>query len=306
MKAGPDVATTTAVKTIALTKRYGRDEALSGVDLQVPREAVYVLVGANGAGKSTLFQILMNMVRADSGVATVFGMDSAVQGPEVRAHIGYVPEYHVLPYRQSSGRQLIDHVSQYYPTWDHAYAARLVAALELCTQKRIAALSKGEARRLQLLLALAHRPPVLLLDEPTDGLDPVIRNRSLTLLAEHLADAPTTLLMSTHHIHEVERLADHVGILRSGRLIAQLSRDVLRRTVKRYRIEVPAEWEASAMLRAIDIQRSSDRREVRVKIVAEEEVAVERLIQSGAEVREVSALSLEDATLAILAAETGR
>ncbi len=113
-------------------------------------------------------------------------------------------------------RGLLKHVAAYYPTWDHPYADRLSLAFGLRLDRNVATLSKGESRRLQLVLALAHRPPVLLLDEPTDGLDPVVRSRTLSLLAEHLADTPTTILISTHHIHELESLADHVGVCGTG------------------------------------------------------------------------------------------
>jgi ABC-2 type transport system ATP-binding protein len=148
--------------------------------------------------------------------------------------------------------RLLQHVAAYYPSWDHAYADHLTRALDLRLQRKVGGLSKGEARRLQLVLALAHRPALLLLDEPTDGLDPLVRKRVLAMLAEHLSDTPTTVMISTHHVYEMETLADHVGVLRDGRLVAQLGRDDLKRTVRRYRIEVPEGWEAPSGLRVAE------------------------------------------------------
>jgi ABC-2 type transport system ATP-binding protein len=292
-----------AITTHALSMRYGNQTALDSVDLRVPEGAVYVLIGANGAGKSTTMKVLLNLERPDAGRAEVFGLDTGARGPEVRAQIGYMPESHEQAYGFLTSRQLIRHVAMHYPAWDHEYAARLVDLLGVRPEKKIATLSKGEGRRLQLVLALAHRPPLLLLDEPTDGLDPVVRNRTLVQLAEHLADTPTTVVIATHHIQEVESLADHVGVLSAGRLVAQKSRDELRRTVRRYRVEVPEGWQPPAELRTQGLRRSSSGRELQWTMTGEERDVISRLSAAGATVRDVTPLALEDAALAILGGE---
>jgi ABC-2 type transport system ATP-binding protein len=158
---------------------------------------------------------------------------------------------------------------------------------------------------LQFVLALAHRPPVLLLDEPTDGLDPVVRNRTLSLLAEHLADTPTTILISTHQIHELDSLADHMGVLRNGRLVAQMSRDELRGAVGRYRVEVPVGWQATRELQIAGV-RSNGGREAQWTLVGDQRELIDRLTLAGALVCEVQPLALEDAALAFLAQEAPR
>ena len=297
---------TNAVSTLGLTKRYGTETALDGVDLRVPEGAVYVLIGANGAGKSTTIKLLLNLERADSGVAEVFGLDTRRCGPKVRAQIGYVPERHDAGYAWMTCGRLLEHVAAYYPAWDHSYADRLITALDVRRDKKIGSLSKGDTRRVQLIMALAHRPALLLLDEPTDGLDPVVRKRVLTLLAEHLADSPTTVLITTHHIHEVESLADHVGILRAGRLVIQVPRDELQRAVGRYWIELPDGWVAPPGLVIADPRAGRPPREVRWTIVGDEREVSERLTTSGARVREVSSVPLEEAALALLPAEGSR
>ena len=291
-----------AVATHGLSKRYGRKTALDRVDLRVPDGAVYVLVGANGAGKSTTLRSLMNLERPDAGTAEILGLDTVRRGPEARAQVGYVPERHDHGYGWMTCRRLLQHVAAYYPAWDPAYAEHLSRAFDLRLQRKVGTLSKGEGRRLQWVLALAHRPPVLLLDEPTDGLDPVVRQRTLSLLVEHLADTPATVLISTHQIHELESLADHVGALLEGRLVAQMSRDELQRTVRRYRVEVPEGWQASPELRAAGV-RSVTGREVLWTLVGEERTLTERLALAGAQVREVKPLALENATLALLTQE---
>jgi len=218
----------------------------------------------------------------------------------VRAQVGYVPERQDAPYRSMTCARLLRHAAAFYPEWDQAYADHLGRALGVRPERRVGGLSKGETRRLQLVLALAYRPALLLLDEPTDGLDPVVRRRALALLAEHLADAPTTVLISTHHIHEMESLADHVGVLRDGRLVAQMPREELQRTVRSYQLEVSDGWEAPPELHASGLRRSSAGRVVQITLVGEEREVTRRLAAAGARVRQVSTLALEDAALAFL------
>ncbi|HUR81206.1 MAG TPA: ABC transporter ATP-binding protein [Thermoanaerobaculia bacterium] len=290
-----------AVVTHALSMRYGRETALEGVDLRVPEGAVYVLIGTNGAGKSTAMKVLLNLVRPDSGRAEVFGLDTASRGAEVRAQIGYIPESHAHDYAWMTCGRLMQHAAAHYPSWDHAYAAQLVEVFGVRADRKLGTLSKGEARRLQFVLALAHRPPLLLLDEPTDGLDPVMRNGTLAQLAGHLADTPTTVIIATHHVHEVESLADHVGVLREGRLAAQMTRDDLRRMVARYRVEVPEGWQPPSELRVL--RRSRTGREMQWTLAGERDDVTARLAAAGATVRDVTALSLEEAALAFLSEE---
>jgi ABC-2 type transport system ATP-binding protein len=294
-----------AVTTHGISKRYGQETALDGVNLCVPEGAVYVLVGANGAGKSTTLKVLMNLERADAGAAEIHGLDTVRRGPEVRAQVGYVPERPDHGYRWMTCRSLLKHVAAYYPTWDQPYADRLSLAFGLRLERVVATLSKGESRRLQLVLALAHRPPVLLLDEPTDGLDPVVRSRTLSLLAEHLADTPTTILISTHQLHELETLAEHVGVLRAGRLVAQMSRDRLQSTVGRYRVEVPLGWQATHELHVAGV-RSNGVREAQWTLVGDQRELIDRLTLAGAHVREVQPLALADAALAVLSQDVTR
>jgi len=222
-----------AVETKSLSKRYDDQVALDRVDFQVPEGAVYVLVGANGAGKSSTFKILLNLERPTSGNATILGLDTA--DPHARAQIGYVPEQQESPYPWMTCGRLIQHVAAFYPSWDSSYAEHLIETLDIRMNKKSGALSKGELRRLQLVIAMAHRPPLLLLDEPTEGLDPVARKQLLTLISEHLSDSPSTVMISTHHLHEVDSLTDYVGVLKQGKLVAQMQRDELRQHVANQR-----------------------------------------------------------------------
>lgn len=289
-----------AVSTTGLAKRYGKVVALDGVDLQVPEGAVYVLAGSNGAGKTTLLEILMDLVRPSAGTATVLGLDVHAQGPEVRAQIGYVAARPDWGYGWMTVGRLMAYHAAYYPSWDAAYAARLTALFALPLDRKFGTLSRGYARRVQLALALAHRPPVLLLDEPTDGLDRVVRDELFGILSEHIAETPTTLLVSTHLIYEVDPLADHLGVLQGGRLVTQLSRSRLHRLLRRYRAEVPEGWAAPASLADAVVHRAGSSREIQWVVWGDEAEVAGRLTAAGARLRDAGPLTLDDAVLALL------
>jgi ABC-2 type transport system ATP-binding protein len=261
---------------------------------------VYLLVGPNGAGKSTTLKVLLDLVRAEKGTAEVFGLDTRERAPEVRANIGYVPERPDWGYGWMRVGRLLEHHALYYPTWDPNYAARLAQKFELRLDRKMGVLSKGQARRVHLTMALAHRPPLLLLDEPTDGLDPFMRDETLGVIADHLAESPTTVVLSTHHVEEVEGLADHIGVLRNGELRAQMSRDDLNANLRRYRVEVPDGWSGVAALNGTVLRRVAAPREVQWTVWGPEAEIVQKLSGSGGTVREVVPLSLIDATLALL------
>lgn len=289
-----------AVDTRGLTKQFGQQIALNDVTLQVPTGAVYLLVGPNGAGKSTTLKVLLDLMRADKGSAEVFGLNTREHAPEVRANVGYVPELPNWGYGWMRVGRLLEHHALYYPTWDADYAARLMQKFDLRTDRKLGVLSKGQARRVHLTMALAHRPPLLLLDEPTDGLDPFMRDETLGVLADHLAASPTTVVLSTHHVEEVEGLADHIGVLRNGELRAQMSRDDLNSGLRRYRVEVPDGWSGVASLDGTVLRRVAASREVQWTVWGPEAEIVQKLTGSGGTVREVARLSLIDATLALL------
>jgi len=290
-----------ALSTVGVTKHYGSIRALDSLNLQVPSGAVYVLVGPNGAGKTTLLKVLMNLERAGDGQVNVLGIDARRKGPLVRAQIGYVPEEHRLGYPWMKVGRLLEHCAVYRPTWDREYADQLSSLLEIDRERRCGHLSKGHVRRVQLLLALAHRPTVLLLDEPTDGLDHVARDRILEFLSEHLVDTPTTALISTHRVYEIERLVDHVGVIREGKLLGQMPVEELRRMLRRYLADVPEGWEPSELeIEGMVAIRPVMGRAVEWTVWGEEERVVATLSVAGANVRDSAPLTVDEAATALL------
>jgi ABC-2 type transport system ATP-binding protein len=247
-----------------------------------------------------LLGTLLGMVRRDAGAVEVLGMDPGSRGHDVRARVGYVPEGPRVGYPWMKVGRLLEHHEALYPSWDSAYAARLADAYEIDPTRTCGALSKGQARRVQILLALAHRPALLLLDEPTDGLDHIIRDTTLGVLSEHLADTPTTALISTHRVYEIERLVDHVGVLRKGKLLGQMRTDELKGKLRRYWADVPEGWTASAELAGRVIRRTGGGRDIEWTVWGDEQQVVSGLGRSGATVREVAPLTLDEAATALL------
>jgi ABC-2 type transport system ATP-binding protein len=295
-----------AVEARGLRKAFGDTTALDGTDVTVPEGAVYLLVGPNGAGKTTFLRHLLGLMRSDAGELRVLGLDPGRDESRVRASLGYVPERRGLGDGpgQMKVRHLLDHHGSYHPAWDRAYARRLCDALEVVADREFGDLSKGQARRVQLVQALAHRPPLLLLDEPADGLDPVVRERLLGLLAEHLHDHPATVLYCTHHPREAETLVDHVGVICDGRMAYEGRLDDLQRRLRRYRLRPPPDWNG----RRPDVPVLQERRSATETawVAWGEEKEVRRAMEAaGADVRETSGLSLEEAVLALMKAGGG-
>jgi ABC-2 type transport system ATP-binding protein len=296
-----DLATTDlAVATHGLSKRYGQHHGIRDLALQVPTGAVYLLVGPNGAGKSTTIRTLLDLIRPTEGTAEVLGLNPRTHPALVRANVGYVPEQLAWGYGWMHVGRLLEHHSRYFPAWDAEYARHLVRAFDLRVERRMDTLSKGQGRRVHLALALAHRPPLLILDEPTDGLDPVMRDETLGVLMEHLADTPTTVLLSTHHVTEVEQIADHIGVLRDGELRAQMPLLDLHSGLRRYRAEIPADWQGRSLFGRSVLRRTTSGTEVDWTVWGVEDTIASELARTGAVVREAAPLTLHDATLALL------
>src|SRR5205814_508035 len=201
-----------------LTRRFGATTALDSVSVSLQRGAVYGLVGANGAGKTTLIRHILGLLRAQSGSVRVFGVDPVADPVAVLTRIGYLSEENDLP-----GWMRIDELMRYsrafYPAWDDAYAEGLRQTFALDPAAKIKHLSKGQKARAGLLVALAYRPELLLLDEPSSGLDPIVRRDILGAVIRTIADEGRTVLFSSHLLEEVEQVADHVTMISEGRIV---------------------------------------------------------------------------------------
>ena len=211
-----------------LTRCFGRTPAVAGLNFTVPAGSVFALLGPNGAGKTTTLKLLLNLLRPTSGSATVLGVASTRLRPVDFRRIGYVTEEQNLPEWMTLA-QLLAYCRPFYPQWDDALAARLQKQFDLPAHRALKQLSRGMRMKAALLSTLAYRPELLVLDEPFSGLDPLTRDDFVQGLLELPGDdRPGTVLVSTHDIDDIERLADHVAFLASAKLVLAESADALR------------------------------------------------------------------------------
>lgn len=216
------MTTSHAIEIAGLTKSYGDQEVLKGVDLAVPRGTVFALLGSNGAGKTTAVRILSTLLRADGGAASVNGFDVATQPAQVRESISLTGQFAAVD-EILTGRENLVLVAELRRLADpEGIADDLLArfALTDSAERRAATYSGGMRRRLDIAMSLIGDPPVLFLDEPTTGLDPQSRNEVWKTVRE-LAGHGTTVLLTTQYLEEAEQLADRIAILHEGRIIAQ-------------------------------------------------------------------------------------
>src|SRR5207244_6895697 len=201
-----------------LTRRFGGTTALDSVSVSLPRGAVYGLVGANGAGKTTLIRHILGLLRAESGSVRVFGLDPVADPVGVLSRIGYLSEENDLPGWMRVD-ELIRFSRAFYPALDDGYAEELRQSFALEPAAKIKSLSKGQKARMGLLIALAYRPDLLVLDEPSSGLDPIVRRDILGAIIRTIAHEGRTVLFSSHLLNEVEEVADHVTMIDHGRIV---------------------------------------------------------------------------------------
>jgi ABC-2 type transport system ATP-binding protein len=201
-----------------LSRRYGRKSALDGVSLSVPRGVVFGLVGENAAGKTTLIKHLLGLLKAQSGKVRVLGLDPVSEPVSVLSRVGYLSEDRDLP-DWLRLHEMMRYLRTFYPTWDDAYAEELRRQFDLDPSARINTLSQGQRARAGLLAALAFRPEVLVLDEPSTGLDPIVRKDILAAIIRTIAQEGRTVIFSSHLLDEVERVSDHVALIDRGRIV---------------------------------------------------------------------------------------
>jgi ABC-2 type transport system ATP-binding protein len=223
-----------AVELSGVTKRYGRTTVVDGMTLAIPRGMTMGLVGPNGAGKSTTVRMLMGMLRPTSGEVRVLGMEMPGEAPAMRKRVGYVPERHDI-YPWMTVREAIGFTRSFYETWDDDHCAEMVDLFALDVKKKVKHLSKGMLVKVGLLLAVSHRPELLVLDEPTSGLDPIVHEDFLHGVLRAICGGKTTVVYSSHNLGDIRRLADSVCILRGGKIVVRRGIEELLASVKRVR-----------------------------------------------------------------------
>jgi ABC-2 type transport system ATP-binding protein len=221
-----------AIELAGLTKRFGRTLAVNDLSLTIPRGSTFGLLGPNGAGKSTTIKMLMGLLSITAGEARVLGIDVQTDATQVKQRVGYVPEAHHI-YRWMRVGEVLGFCKSCFHTWNDQTCQEMVALFGLDLEKKVKHLSKGMLVKLALLLAVAHEPELLLLDEPLSGLDPIAREEFLDGVLRTICDRGQTVLISSHMLDDVRRLADTVGILHEGKLLLHGNLDALLTSTKR-------------------------------------------------------------------------
>ena len=218
-----------------ISRSFGHKIALNGVTFRAGVGQVYGLVGSNGAGKTTLLKHLLGLLRAQSGSVRVFGLDPVRDPVGVLGRVGYLSEERELPEWMRID-ELMSYTQAYHPTWDMSYARELIGTFGLDLSKKVKELSKGMRAQAGLVAAVAHRPELLILDEPSSGLDAVVRRDILDAIVRTVADDGRTVIFSSHLLEEVERMSDHVTMLHNGRVMLDGALDDVRHRYQRSRV----------------------------------------------------------------------
>jgi len=226
------------IRMEGLSKRFGRRQVVDNLSLAVPRGSVFAFLGKNGAGKTTTIRMLLNLLDRSAGEATILGLDCAHDDLEIKRRVGFVADGQMM-YDWMTVHELIWFCKGFYPTWDDAFAGELQTRLELHGKTKVGHLSRGQQAKLALLLAMAHRPELLILDEPTTGLDVVVRRNFLEGIIELIQEEGRTVFFSSHIVHEVERVADWVGIIDNGKLVCCSPLEELKASVRRMTLTFP-------------------------------------------------------------------
>lgn len=225
-----------------LTKTFdGGQIGVNGLDLKVCRGSVYGLIGRNGAGKTTVLRLIMGLLKPDHGHCRVLGHELRHAPREVRAKVSYVSQSQQAPGWMTLA-ELCRYVSHFYDTWDLNFARSLAGKWDLKWDRQLARMSGGEQRKVSILLAFASRPEVVVLDEPVAGLDPISRRQLIDEIVGMIAFREgCTVLFSTHLIGDLERIAEHIGIMDRGRIVSSSRLDDLQNTTKRVQVIFDAE-----------------------------------------------------------------
>lgn len=285
-----------------LSHTYGKKVALDNVSFDIPKGRVFGLVGENGAGKTTLIKHMLGSLCPDQGAITLFGAYPTQDPAHVLERIGYLSEDRDLPLWMRVS-ELMRYTQAFYPDWDESYAQELLQQFRLRPDAKIRTLSRGEKARAGLLMALAHRPELLLLDEPSSGLDAVSRAEILGVVVRSVTDEGRTVVFSSHLLDEVERVVDDVAMIRNGKLEMLMSMEDLRLHHQRRIVALP---EAVADFPDVDcvIHSEGEGREWSVVCHGEPDATRQALEAVGAEVLDESVPSLNTVFIARVGGDT--
>jgi ABC-2 type transport system ATP-binding protein len=281
-----------------VTRRFGSTVALDRVSLEVPHGAVLGLIGRNGAGKTTALRLALGTLWPDGGRVRTLGLDPVTSGPEVATRVALLSEESSL-YPWMTVAEIVSFTGHLHPKWDATLAARLVKDLDLDPTKRIKTLSRGTRAKVALVLSVACRPELLLLDDPTAGLDPLVRREVLDGVLQAVSDEGGSVIYASHLVHDVERVADRIVVFDDGRIRIEGELEALKGRIRRGRAVFDGEAPRGAVIDgAIDL--ATDGRVLTVTAEASNGILESSLRRLGAREIVIEPLPLEEILVALL------
>ncbi len=278
-----------AIEFQSVDKSFRKNRVLRDLTLQVETGRTFAFLGRNGAGKTTAIRMLLGLLNRDDGAIRVLGLDPQIDPVGVRSRVGYLAEDQTM-YGWMRCEEILRFMAPFYATWDHQLALQYAHDFDVPLATKIKHLSKGQNVRLGLVLALAHRPELVILDDPALGLDPIMRKQFNRDLITHLQGEGRTVFYSSHLLYEVEPVADEVAILDQGRIVRQSETDALRRDVKQIVLNREA---ASALGETASVLDRRDEGQESAVVVEEAPGVIEQLRRKGVEHRVVE-LNLDE------------
>lgn len=255
-----------------VSKSFDRYQAVENVNLSIQKGSIYGLIGSNGAGKTTLIKLLAGIYQQDNGNVTINGKH-VYENVSLKQQVFYIPDQPYFLFHYTT-RQMAQFYKSVYPGWNEERFLKLVELFELDANKKIHTFSKGWQRQAAFILALSAKPEILILDEPMDGLDSVVRKKVKNLLIQDVADREMTILISSHNLREIEDICDHIGILHKGTLLIQKELDDLKSDIHKVQVAYK-EGIPESLLANLSLLHTEKRGSVSLCIVRGREAEIE-------------------------------
>lgn len=254
-------------------KAFDRSQAVNHVNLSISKGSIYGLIGSNGAGKTTLIKMIAGIYQTDLGEVRIDGQ-SVYENINVKQNLFFIPDQPQF-LSQYNTKQMARFYQNMYPSWSEERFERLSKSFELNIHKKIQSFSKGWQRQIAFILALSAKPEILILDEPMDGLDPVIRKKVKNILIQDVAEREMTILISSHNLREIEDLCDHIGVLHKGKLLLEKELDELKADVHKIQVAYKGGIVPEQLMTKLDILHSETRGSVQLYIVRGSAASIE-------------------------------
>jgi ABC-2 type transport system ATP-binding protein len=293
-----------AISIRNFTKRFGKITAVDDLSIDVPKGSIFGLLGQNGAGKTTTIRTMLNLLQPTSGTIEVLGLDSVRDSLEIRRRIGYLPEEPTY-YQWMTVREIIAFNAAFYASWDDDLSDHLLTDLGLPRDRKLGSLSRGMQAKVGLVMALGHRPELLILDDPTAGLDPVVRQEFLEAMIANVQAEGGTVFFSTHLLHEMERVADELAMVHDGTLRLRGSLEQVKHDFKKLRVVYPSVVPQSFPFNGI-VRAETNHHQALLTVAKYDPSMDDSLLGNGAESVEVLDVSLEEIFVETVKGERGR